>query len=47
MRIYGKTSMAGGGFVVVQSAIRNPQFAIKEPATVVLLGAGVAITLLV
>ena len=27
LRIYGKRSMAGGGFVVVQSAIRNPQFA--------------------
>jgi hypothetical protein len=27
LRIYGKRSMAGGGFVVVESAIRNPQSA--------------------
>ena len=30
LRIDGKRSMAGGGFVVVQSAIRNPQSAIRN-----------------
>ncbi|MCX5675436.1 MAG: lamin tail domain-containing protein, partial [Planctomycetota bacterium] len=32
LRIYGNASMAGGGFVVVQSAIRNPQSAIEAGA---------------
>ena len=32
LRIYGNASMAGGGFVVVQSAIRNPQSAIETGA---------------
>jgi uncharacterized membrane protein len=40
LRIYGNESMAGGGFVVVQSAIRNPQSRAAALAALLAVTAG-------